>query len=399
MIRDGGVCCGRDRVSWRTRSSVLILVEVRFFVAFWSLAISHTADCIRLDAPDWRRTLPSSTDDQQSFALYARILSLFFDTPSPLCPFSVHAFALHGKSLGKEVGEWFGPSTAAGAIKALVNGWDGAGMEVVEGSDGTIYRDEVAATSCGKAGEDWSRPVLVLIGLRLGIDGVTPVYYDSIKVSTRSARLLCSVSGLISCFDRQYFLSRKVSVLQVVDRHRRTTLLARKQTTSSTSILIIRNRSSRWSFRPEICGTPQGPSRSDRHRSRVISRRNRRTRSSRIPLSPSNLLAILSRFAVHPLPLFHRRRIDLIPPLLPRSVTRQLFRHDSPISSRRRIPIRSRTPRFDRTTATRSGRCLSARSIRRCSLDSSSRTKRTGTISIIWSTKCVSFGLLCCETV
>ena len=137
---------------------------------------------------DWRRTLPTSPDEQESFALYARILTLFFDTPSPLAPFSVHAFALHGKTLGKEVGEWFGPSTAAGAIKYLVNGWKGAGMGVVEGVDGTIYLDEVAATSCGIDGVEWSRPVLVLIGLRLGIDGVNPIYYDSVKVSSPSRR-------------------------------------------------------------------------------------------------------------------------------------------------------------------------------------------------------------------
>lgn len=56
-------------------------------------------------------------------------------------------------------------------------------MGVVEGVDGTIYLDEVSATSCGSDGIEWSRPVLVLIGLRLGIDGVNPIYYDSIKVS------------------------------------------------------------------------------------------------------------------------------------------------------------------------------------------------------------------------
>ncbi|EEB94478.1 hypothetical protein MPER_06700, partial [Moniliophthora perniciosa FA553] len=32
---------------------------------------------------------------------------------------SVHRMALAGKELGKDVGQWFGPSTAAGAIKTL----------------------------------------------------------------------------------------------------------------------------------------------------------------------------------------------------------------------------------------------------------------------------------------
>ena len=36
-----------------------------------------------------------------------------------LCPFSVHRMALAGKELGKDIGQWFGPSTAAGAIKCV----------------------------------------------------------------------------------------------------------------------------------------------------------------------------------------------------------------------------------------------------------------------------------------
>lgn len=48
---------------------------------------------------------------------YRRILTWFLDDPSVLCPFSVHRMALVGRELGKEVGEWFGPSTAAGAIR------------------------------------------------------------------------------------------------------------------------------------------------------------------------------------------------------------------------------------------------------------------------------------------
>lgn len=78
------------------------------------------------DVSDWR--VPASKPDSESgsraaveeledYATYVRLLSWFLDDPSPLCPFSVHRMALIGKELGKEVGEWFGPSTAAGALK------------------------------------------------------------------------------------------------------------------------------------------------------------------------------------------------------------------------------------------------------------------------------------------
>lgn len=55
--------------------------------------------------------------DLEAYASYVKIMSWFFDDPSPLCPFGIHRMALIGKELGKEVGEWFGPSTAAGALK------------------------------------------------------------------------------------------------------------------------------------------------------------------------------------------------------------------------------------------------------------------------------------------
>ena len=51
------------------------------------------------------------------YATYVQILTWFLDDPSPMCPFSVHRMALVGKQLGVRVGQWFGPSTAAGAIK------------------------------------------------------------------------------------------------------------------------------------------------------------------------------------------------------------------------------------------------------------------------------------------
>ncbi|KAG6807348.1 hypothetical protein H0H92_007893 [Tricholoma furcatifolium] len=68
---------------------------------------------------DWRR--PPYAVHTADYAMYVQILTWFLDTPSPEAPFSVHRMALAGKELGKDVGQWFGPSTAAGAIKTLVH--------------------------------------------------------------------------------------------------------------------------------------------------------------------------------------------------------------------------------------------------------------------------------------
>ncbi len=72
-------------------------------------------ELIELCLIDWRR--PPHPVYTADYATYVQIVTWFLDTPSPEAPFSVHRMALAGKELGKDVGQWFGPSTAAGAIK------------------------------------------------------------------------------------------------------------------------------------------------------------------------------------------------------------------------------------------------------------------------------------------
>jgi cysteine protease ATG4 len=123
--------------------------------------------------------------------------------------------ALAGKEQGTDVGQWFGPSTAAGAIKSvlsvppaydtstltsphrtLVHSFPDAGLGVSVAADGTLFQSDVFAAS-HRAGAGaglgspkrhhargaWGeRAVLVLVGIRLGLDGVNPIYYETIKV-------------------------------------------------------------------------------------------------------------------------------------------------------------------------------------------------------------------------
>ncbi|PPQ82094.1 hypothetical protein CVT25_014340, partial [Psilocybe cyanescens] len=137
---------------------------------------------------DWRRPPhPVLTAD---YATYVQILTWFLDTPAPDAPFSVHRMALAGKELGTDVGQWFGPSVAAGAIRTLVTAFPECGLAVSVATDGTLYQTQVFAASHGDASRSprrrhtttWGdRPVLLLLGIRLGIEGVNPIYYDTIK--------------------------------------------------------------------------------------------------------------------------------------------------------------------------------------------------------------------------
>ncbi|KAF8654308.1 hypothetical protein AX16_003536 [Volvariella volvacea WC 439] len=139
---------------------------------------------------EWRRPpYPVHTAD---YATYVQIVTWFLDTPSPEAPFSVHRMALAGKELGTDVGQWFGPSVAAGAIKRLVQSFPECGLGVAVAQDNTMYRSDVYLASHGKHSSVRStkkhgktvwgdQPVLLLFGIRLGINGVNPIYYDTVK--------------------------------------------------------------------------------------------------------------------------------------------------------------------------------------------------------------------------
>ncbi|KAI8095781.1 hypothetical protein BDF21DRAFT_435864 [Thamnidium elegans] len=62
---------------------------------------------------DWRR----QKQDQNSYKQYIKILHWFLDELSPRAPFSIHRIALLGKQLGKNIGEWFGPSNISQVIQ------------------------------------------------------------------------------------------------------------------------------------------------------------------------------------------------------------------------------------------------------------------------------------------
>ena len=198
VILDGVACCEPGRVCWRTLSCIFTWDGVKLFTS--------SSERVLITNTDWRKPpYPVQTPD---YATYIQLITWFLDSPSSLCPFSVHRMALAGKDLGKEVGQWFGPSTAAGAIKYvivssttstslmdacqtrnLVHAFPKAGLGVSVATDSVVYQSDVYAASHDPVGspkrhpgKSWgNRGVLVLIGTRLGIDGVNPVYYEAIK--------------------------------------------------------------------------------------------------------------------------------------------------------------------------------------------------------------------------
>ena len=125
---------------------------------------------------DWRRRKDEPSNLEKS------IVSLFADHPR--APFSIHRFVSHGATAcGKHPGQWFGPSATASCIKELSAECAAAGLQVyVTPNTSDVYEDRFRTISTsGSAGS--MKPTLILLGIRLGPDRITPVYYEALKSS------------------------------------------------------------------------------------------------------------------------------------------------------------------------------------------------------------------------
>lgn len=178
---------------------------------------------------NWRR--PHAPTVAEEHAVYVKILTWFFDTPSPLSPFGVHRMALAGKALGKDVGTWFGPSTAAGSIKTLAHAFPEAQLSVSLAVDGTVFASDVYAAShigmvssggrsisSRKSTAKWGgRAVLILVNIRLGIDNVNPIYYEALKSLFRFPQSVGISGGRPS--SSYYFVGTQADSLFYLDPH------------------------------------------------------------------------------------------------------------------------------------------------------------------------------------
>ncbi|KAI1406354.1 hypothetical protein F4819DRAFT_441348 [Hypoxylon fuscum] len=120
----------------------------------------------------WRRGTKSEQEK--------KILSLFADDPR--APYSIHNFVRHGASAcGKYPGEWFGPSATARCIQALTNENEPA-LRVYSTGDGPdVYEDNFMKIA--KPDGAVFHPTVILVGTRLGIDKITPVYWEALAAS------------------------------------------------------------------------------------------------------------------------------------------------------------------------------------------------------------------------
>ncbi|KAG9202177.1 Cysteine protease atg4 [Epicoccum nigrum] len=148
-------------------------------------------------------------------ATHCEILSLFADDVR--APFSVHRFVEHGAAVcGKYPGEWFGPSAAARCIQDLANKHREAGLKVYVSGDGAdVYEDKLKQIAVDDDG-NW-QPTLILVGTRLGIDKITPVYWEALKAALQMKQSIGIAGGRPSA--SHYFIGTQGNNFFYLDPH------------------------------------------------------------------------------------------------------------------------------------------------------------------------------------
>lgn len=108
----------------------------------------------------------------------------------------------------------------------------------VTNDNSNVYQDKFMSIACGDSG--YIRPTLILLGTRLGIDNVTPVYWDALTAVLQYPQSMGIAGYVIMTTSELPGIGELIGAFfQIEGAHqRRITLLAFKDHIFSTLILI-----------------------------------------------------------------------------------------------------------------------------------------------------------------
>ncbi|KAG0304793.1 Cysteine protease atg4b [Linnemannia gamsii] len=172
---------------------------------------------------EWRVHHHDQPTQRRQGRRYKEIVSWFVDESER--PYSIHRIAKQGLALDKRIGEWFGPSTVAHALKRLTKSHSDCPLKVIVPMDGTVrvssvlraashHTSPTSASTLTSAFSSTSpspspdpilrptpsqvqawRPVLLLIPARYGLDRVTGKYLANLKQLFRMPQFLGIAGG------------------------------------------------------------------------------------------------------------------------------------------------------------------------------------------------------------
>jgi len=171
---------------------------------------------------EWRLKNAQRPPESAVSTTQAQILSLFADHPS--ASFSIHRFVSHGAAhCNKHPGQWFGPSATASCIAALSNEYTSSshaipGVRVyVSQSTSDIYEDRFRSIAAKSTIDPTITPTLILLGIRLGLDRITPVYHEALKRSLTYPQSIGIAGGRPS--SSHYFIGIQNDTFFYLDPH------------------------------------------------------------------------------------------------------------------------------------------------------------------------------------
>ncbi|KAG0044230.1 Cysteine protease atg4 [Gryganskiella cystojenkinii] len=192
---------------------------------------------VHLPPPNQPNTSASDLDEReqrkqrQHLRRYRRMLGWFADEPiatSPKAFYSIHGIAKEGVVLDKRIGEWFGPATVAHALQRLSMKHKDCPLQIVVNMDGCVRfstllqaaANPINASSSisslptepledGTVVLPWSRPVLLMLPTRFGLDKVTEIYRGNLKRLFRMPQFLGIAGDDLYYYD-PHFVKTKV---------------------------------------------------------------------------------------------------------------------------------------------------------------------------------------------
>ncbi|CAG8452523.1 12543_t:CDS:10 [Ambispora gerdemannii] len=172
---------------------------------------------------DWR--VHNSQADLE-ISTYRKILRWFMDGTESEQYYSIHNIARMGVALDKKIGDWFGPTTLAHALKRLSVSHKDCPLVIHVPPDNIIYRNDVVSLATGELEAidqsfinirpNW-KPIVILLPIRLGIEKLNPSYSQNLKVLFRLPQFL-GIAGGRPCRSL-YFVATQDNELFYLDPH------------------------------------------------------------------------------------------------------------------------------------------------------------------------------------
>ena len=102
--------------------------------------------------------------------------------------------------------------------RALTNKYSEAGLRVyARPDDSDVYADSLVATATQKDADDNFQPTLIVLGIRLGIDRITPVYHAALKAALEMPQSVGIAGGRPSA--SHYFIGHQGEQFFYLDPH------------------------------------------------------------------------------------------------------------------------------------------------------------------------------------